>query len=127
MKFIRKTIKVGNSAGVLLPKKLLGSEVKVIVVNRPKNIKRDVLKAIEKDLGDVIGICLTEKKPVEVFVISTTLRKKLVKEDMKIIFVPISVLKRDLKTNDNLRDKISKAEAIMNSNLLDELKQEARL
>jgi hypothetical protein len=127
MKFIRKTIKVGNSSGVLLPKKLLGSEVKVIVVNRPKNIKRDVLKAIEKDLGDVVGICITQKKPVEVFVISNTLRKKLEKEDMKIIFVPVSVLKRDLKTNDNLRNKISKAEPIMNSNLLDELKQEARL
>ena len=41
MEFLRKAVKVGNSSGVILPKKLLGSEVKVIVVNSPINIKKE--------------------------------------------------------------------------------------
>ena len=50
MEFLRKTVKVGNSSGVILPRKLLGSEVRVIVVKRPVNIKRDIknLKLKEK-------------------------------------------------------------------------------
>ena len=41
MPLLRKAVKVGNSAGVILPKSLLGSEVKITVKNRPLNIKKE--------------------------------------------------------------------------------------
>lgn len=121
MKFIRKAIKVGNSAGVLLPKKLLGSEVKIIVVKRLRDIKKEVFNAIGNDLQDVLGIYVTSKNPAEVIVISFGLKKILERKDLKIIFVPLNIVKKDIKTSPNLKAKLTNAEAIMNRHLLNEL------
>src|SRR3989338_2906923 len=106
MELIRKTIKVGNSAGVLLPKKLLGSEVKIIVVKRPVNIRKLVFKLLDQNLEhhleDVRGIYImskTEKpieKPIEVLVISSGINETIDDEKIKINIVPFSIIKRDI-------------------------------
>ena len=48
---IKKTIRVGNSAGVLLPKEWLNTEVKVVL--QPRNIEKDILDILrgENKLG----------------------------------------------------------------------------
>jgi predicted nucleotidyltransferase len=58
MEIIKNTIKVGNSAGVLLPKKWLYSQVKIIL--EPLNIERDVIELLIKEdiLKDVLGVYL---------------------------------------------------------------------
>jgi predicted nucleotidyltransferase len=58
MEIIKNTIKVGNSAGVLLPKKWLNSQVKIIL--EPLNIEKEVIEIIidEGILKDVLGLYL---------------------------------------------------------------------
>jgi len=125
MEFIKKTIKVGNSAGVLLPKKLLGSEVKIIVINRPINIKKFVFRFLSEFLQDISGVYITNKKPLEILAISSSTKKIIEEDKIKISIVPLQMIKKDLKTNQILRQKLSQSETILNNSLLIELKKEA--
>ena len=121
MEFTRTARKVGNSAGILLPKQLLGSEVKIIVINKPLNIKKEVLKLVEPFLEDIEGIYIINKKPIEIIVITGKIKRIIKNEKMKISFVPLEIIKRDIKEKAVLRDKLEKAEVIMNGFLLNEL------
>jgi len=126
MEFLRKTVRVGNSAGVVLPKKLLGSEVKITVVNMPVNIKKEALRLIDDCLENVLGVYITNKKPIEVLVISDDIKKVIKEEKIKIIIVPLFQIKKDIKTNFVLRNKLEKAGVILNKNLLSKIQKEAR-
>lgn len=126
MEFIRKTVRVGNSSGVILPKRLLGSEVKIIVVNNPINIKKEALKLLDTHLSDILGIYIINKKPAEVLAITTSIREIIGRGNVKVILVPLSIIKKDLKINQQLKQKIITAEPILNKALLSELKKEVR-
>jgi hypothetical protein len=125
MEFIRKTIRVGNSAGVILPKKLLGSEVKITVINRPVNIKKIIFKTLSDFLPDILGIYILNKKPIEILTITTNIKEIIEEGQVKISLVPLSLIKKDLKINQSLRQKLSEAEVILNKSLIVELKKEA--
>jgi len=118
MELIRKTVRFGNSAGVILPKKLLGSEVRVIVVKRPLNIKKEVMKLLDNYLADIIGIYITNENPLEVLAVSSKIKDIINSEIMKLSIVPLSVIKRDLKTQNKLKEKIMKAKTILNISML---------
>ena len=124
MEFIRKAIKLGNSAGVILPKKLLGSEVKVIVLSRPLDIKKEVLKRLDNELADILGIYVINKKPIEVLAVTTNIRR-VIEDNIKISLVPLNTIKKDMKTNLVLRKKLSLAETILNKSLLSDLKNKS--
>jgi len=126
MELIRKAVRVGNSSGVILPKKLLGSEVKIIVVNKPLDVKKEVLKMVDNYLYDVSGIYIINKKPIEVLAISASTRETISRENIKVSIVPISVIKKDLNLNQKLKQKIILAETILNKSLLSELKKQVR-
>lgn len=121
--FIRRAKKLGNSAGILLQRSLLGADVKIIVVNLPTNIKRDVMRILEPLLEDLIGMYIikTEKRKTEVLAVSTKIRKHIEKENYKIDIVPLEILKKSLKKK-QVADKIAGAEVIMNKKLLVELR-----
>jgi len=127
MEFIRIAKKLGNSSGVILPKKLLGAEVKITVVNMSLNIKKEVLKLIENYTEDILGIYLLSRKPIEVLVISGNIKKIIETEKMKLIFVPLAIIKKDIKENLKLRSRILQAETIFNKFLLAELRKEIKL
>lgn len=117
--FIRKAVKIGNSSGVILPKRILGSEVKVIVINRPVNVKKEILKLLENKLVDILGIYIISKKPVEVIAISSAIKEVIEENKIKISLIPLE----DIKTNLILRKKLFQSEIIMNKHLLLELKK----
>ncbi len=127
--FYRRATRVGNSSGVLLPKSLLGAEVKVLVINPPINIKKDILNLIGDILDNVIGIYIinVEKRKVEVLVVSNSILKSFESGNYHIDIVPLSVLKKSLKEKSETKDKIKKAKAIMNNSLLIELKKQIRV
>jgi hypothetical protein len=122
MEFIKKTIKLGNSAGVLLPKKLLNAEVKITVINKPFDIKKEALKLVSPYIEDLLGIYILNNKPAEILAVSTTI-KKAVKSPIKLVIMPLEIIKKDIKQNLNLRKKILEAKVITNPKLLDELKR----
>jgi antitoxin component of MazEF toxin-antitoxin module len=118
MDFVRKTVRVGNSAGVILPKRLLGSEVKITVVKRPINIKKEVMKLLDNYLADLIGIYITNENPLEVLAVSSKIKEIINNERIKLSIVPLSVIKRDIKTQSKLREKMMKAKTILNISML---------
>lgn len=122
MEFIRIAKKVGNSAGVILPKKILGSEVKITVISRPLNVKKEILKVLDSYLKDIMGIYVISKNPTEVLAISHETRRLIQSERIKLIVIPFFHLKKDLKTNISLRKKIDSAETILNKSLLSQLR-----
>jgi len=126
IEFIRKTRRVGNSSGILLPKNLLGSEVKVTVIKRPINIKKEVFKLLDSYFPELRGIYITNQNPIEVLAISSGVRDTIGKEKMKINIVPLPIIKRDIKTKQKLREKLLKAKSILNRALLLELKKEIK-
>lgn len=126
MDFVRKTRRVGNSAGVLLPKSLLGSEVKVSVIKRPFDIKKETLKALHSYLDDIQGIYIMNENPAEILAISTKTKSILSNEKMKISLVPLKIIKKDIQTKEKLRQKLSEAKIILNRSLIDILKKEIR-
>jgi hypothetical protein len=126
MILLRKAKKLGNSAGVLLPKKLLGSEVKISVLKRPVNIKKETLKLLGPYFENLRGIYITNKNPIEVLAVSLNVKEIIKNEKIKISVVPFSVVKRDIKTKQALRAKLIRAEIILNKALLSEMKKEIR-
>ena len=121
MDIIRVAKKVGNSAGVLLPKKLLGAEVKISVISRPFNIKKEALKALDSFLPEITGVYVLSVKPAEVLAVSSSVKRKLENEKLKVVIIPYPQLKQDLKTNLELQKKLIKSHVIMNKTLLYEL------
>lgn len=122
MEIIKKAVKVGNSAGVLLPKKLLGAEVKITIINRPIDIKKEALKLISPFLQDIIGIYILNKNPIEILAISSTLKKIINKDKIKISIIPLEIIKKDIR-KEPLKKKLDASEIIFNPLLLKELKQ----
>lgn len=124
MELFRKTVKVGNSAGVILPRKLLGCEVKISVINSPLNLKKEVLSLLDSSLEEIQGIYVINRKPIEVLAISNNV-KKLVNEDrFKLSIVPLSIIKKDLA---KIKEKLSKSEVILNKGLLAKLLGDKKL
>ena len=84
-KLIKPIVKVGNSAGVILPKEWLNGQASVKLVSRPISIKKDVLEILSPYLDEVIGAYLvgryardeeTEKSDVDVLVVTNKTSKK---------------------------------------------------
>jgi len=126
MALIRKAKKLGNSAGVLLPKKLLGSDVKIVVVKRPLNIKKETFKLLSQYFPDILGIYITNKSPVEILAASYNIHETINSDKVKINIVPLTIIKRDIKTKQALKQKLAKAETIFNRHLLIELKKQIK-
>ncbi|MBI2630457.1 DUF2080 family transposase-associated protein [Candidatus Pacearchaeota archaeon] len=127
MEFIKKAIKLGNSAGVILPKRLLGADVKVVVIKRPIHLKKLVFELLEGNLADILSVFLIGKKPLEVLAVSHSLEKVIETPQIKIKIIPLSLIKREIKTKSPIRGKIINSSPIMNSHLLSELKREIKL
>ena len=58
MELLRNVSKWGNSAGVLLPREWMGNQVKVILVDRTLEIKREAFSILEPYMEDIFGVYL---------------------------------------------------------------------
>ncbi len=126
MEFIKRAREVGNSAGVLLPKSLLGSEVKITVLKRPMNIKKQVLEILEPFFSELRGVYVLNETPVEVLAVSSKLRRIINKNNLKVSIVPLTMIKKDIKIKPALRRKLMRARTIFNRALLIDLKREIK-
>jgi predicted nucleotidyltransferase len=128
MEVIKTAIKVGNSAGVLLPRKWLGSEVKIIL--RPLNIEEDILKILleERILQKALGIYIvgsyarneqTIDSDVDILVITSDINQRLKRDKYEIICISKKDL--DKQINENalpLLAMIKEAKIITNEDLI---------
>ncbi|MEM3074719.1 MAG: hypothetical protein QW727_02135 [Candidatus Pacearchaeota archaeon] len=124
--FYRRAIPFGNSAGILLPRSLLGAYIKASIINPPRNIKKDSTLILAPILEYILGLCLIkdDEKKVELLAISTNIHKHLERGNYIIDIVPFERLKKSIKEKKEVKERIKNAKPIINSKLLADLKKD---
>ncbi len=130
---VRKAIKVGNSAGVLLPKQYLNSQVRIVL--QPLNIEKDVLEILleENILKDTLGVYLvgsyarneqTIESDIDILVITSKINKKIIRGRYEIILITKEQLEKQLETNLlPLLPMLKEAKSIINEMLIEKYKE----
>lgn len=135
MELIKPIVKVGNSAGVILPKEFLHGRAKIKIVEKPIDVKRDILEMLDPYLEDVAGVYLygsrarneaDKESDVDVLVI-TTKKIKIKRRGWEIIILEEKDLGWVFKNHPIMMYSIiAEAKPIINSKLLDKLKEKYR-
>jgi len=128
---IRNVGKWGNSAGILLPKEWLGNQVKIVLIDRTLEIKKEVLSILDSYLEDIIGVYLTgsyargeqeEDSDIDVIAISKSIKKELISGRYHISITTLEGIKKTLGHYPELViPRLREARVILNPQLLEEL------
>lgn len=129
---VKPAVAWGNSAGVLLPREWQGMEVKVILVDRTRQIKKEVLNILSPYLDNIQGIYLTgsyarneqsQKSDIDVIAISNT-NKEISSGKYHIFIYSLESIRKTVKNNPILIfPRILEAKTILNKSLLKELQE----
>lgn len=127
-KLIKPVIRVGNSAGVLVPKEWINGSARVELITKPMNIKKDILEILSPYLEDIIGIYLigsyargeqTKKSDVDVLAITNITSKRIKKGKYDILLITKKEMDNTLKNNAlPLIPMLMEAKAIINEEYL---------
>ncbi|MCX6751016.1 MAG: DUF2080 family transposase-associated protein [Candidatus Pacearchaeota archaeon] len=130
---IRETRKWGNSGGVLLPREWIGKQVKIILIDRSKEIKKEVFDILSEYLEDIQGIYLVgsyarneqeEDSDIDIIAISNNTKKIISSGKYNIQIYTLHGLKNTLKNYPiSVYPSLLEAKSIMNQALLKELKE----
>lgn len=133
LEIIKPVVKVGNSAGVVLPKEWLNGKAKIELVEKPLNIKEDIIEILKPYLEDIIGIYVvgsyarseqTEKSDIDVLVISKNTGKKIISGKYEITIASLGAVLSVLKEYpERIYPKFLDAKVILNKALLEELRE----
>jgi len=137
MEMIRRIVRVGNSAGIVLPKEWYGGEAKVELIKKPISIEEDILKILKPYLSDILGVYLvgsyarneqTRESDVDVLIITNSINKKIVDRKYNILMITLGLLKEKLdKSALPILPMIKEARPIINSELIRKYKEKAKL
>lgn len=129
---IKPIIRVGNGAGVLLPKEWLNGQAKIELVDKPSNIKKDIFEILDPWLPNIFGIYLTGSyargehigsSDIDIVVISESIRKEIISGKYHISIIPLKNIKKMITKKPILIfPRIIEAKALLNETLLHELK-----
>jgi len=132
-KLVRSIIKVGNSAGVLLPKRWLNGEARVELISKPLNIKKDIFEILDQYLNDIQGIYLigsyargeyTERSDIDILAITNKENKKIKKGRYNIILISQNNMEERLKEDIlPLLPMLREAKSLLNMPLIKEYKR----
>ncbi len=127
---IKQIVKVGNGAGVILPKDWYGGRAKIELLEKPLDIKKDILEILDSYLNNVLGIYIVgsyargqqkEHSDVDVLVITSNINKKINKGKYEIILVSKENIENALKKNVlPILPMLKESRAILNKDLISE-------
>lgn len=133
MQMLKNVSRWGNGAGVLLPKEWVGQQVKVILIDRTSNIRKEVLDILSPYLEDIIGVYLTgsyargeqeSDSDIDIVAISRNTKKEVRSGKYHISIITLEGAKRTLDKNPiHILPRLFEARPILNESLLDELKK----
>ena len=127
---IKTTRKLGSSAGVLLPKALLGARVKVTVLEEPIKPLEETIRVLGKEglLGRVLGIYLVGsyareeaglKSDVDILVITSGVTRLIQEGKYSFNLVSEAELRKSLKENPiHYLPMILEAKTLLNESLI---------
>jgi predicted nucleotidyltransferase len=128
----RKIVRVGNSAGVILPREWYGGEARIELVKKPLDLKKDILEILMPHLSSILGIYIVgsyargEQSPesdVDVIVISYNLRKEINSDKYHISIYPLESIRNTIeKSPIMILPRLLEAKALLNESLLEELR-----
>ncbi|MGC9309622.1 MAG: nucleotidyltransferase domain-containing protein [Candidatus Nanoarchaeia archaeon] len=131
-KLIKPIVRVGNSAGVILPKEWLNGKAAIELVKKPTNIRRDIFDILDEYLEHILGIYLvgsyarqeeSEKSDVDILVITSDIEKEIKKDKYHIILISKKQLEKQLRDNAlPILAMINEARAILNDELIEQYK-----
>lgn len=124
--------KWGNSGGILLPREWLGKQVRIVLIDRTLEIRKEVLTILEPYLEDVIGVYLVgsyargdqrEESDIDILVISKETRKSIKSGKYEIEIMPMKdVLALMQHYPMMIYPKFVDARPILNKGLLNEFR-----
>jgi len=127
---VKSVVRVGNSAGVILPKEWLNGKASVKLIGKPLDIKKDVFGILELYLKEIIGIYIvgsyargeqTNESDVDILAITEKENKRIVKGKYEILLISEEELRKTLNKNIlPLLPMIKEAKPIINSSLIKE-------
>ncbi|MBU2576371.1 MAG: DUF2080 family transposase-associated protein [Nanoarchaeota archaeon] len=127
---IKTIVRVGNSAGVILPKDWVGGVARVELIRKPLNISGDVLGLLSDYLPSILGVYLvgsyarneqTEDSDVDVIAISEGLRKSIVSDKYHIEIYSLQSIEKTIEKNPlMIYPRIAESKAIFNKSLIGE-------
>jgi predicted nucleotidyltransferase len=133
MELIKQIVKVGNSAGVILPKEWLNGKARIELISKPLDIKKEVFDILSIYLKSTLGIYIvgsyarneeTEKSDVDVLVITEDVNKRIKKGKYDILLISKEEMEKGLERNIlPLLPMIKEAETLINKNLISEYKK----
>jgi len=133
MEIMRSVQKWGNSGGVLVPKEWLNREVKIILIDRSSDIKKEIFDILDDYLEDIIGVYLTgsysrgeqrEDSDIDIIAISNNTRKEITSGRYNVSIIPLYTIEKTLKNNPlMILPRLIEAKPITNLGLLDKFKE----
>ena len=129
--YVKNVGKWGNSGGILLPKEWIGNQVKIVLINRTDEIKKEVINMLSEYLGDILGVYLTgsysrgdqdKESDIDIIAITNHIKKEIISGKYHISLVTLENLKKTLERNPILvAPRLREAKVIINPLLLKEL------
>ncbi len=123
----------GNGAGVLLPREWKGKEVKVTLIDRSLEIKKEVFDILNEYLEDILGIYLIgsyargegkKRSDVDLLVITNKTNEKIEKGKYNFILIAKEAVERSLENNVlPLLPMLKEAKSLLNSKLIEDYKK----
>ena len=128
---LKNVTKVGNSAGVLVPKKWLNGRAKVELIEEPINIQKDVFEILQNFLDDIIAIYVVgsyargeqrKESDIDVMAVSNEKKEDIHSGKYNISICPIKNIKKTLTKNPlMILPRIKEAKPILNKSFLENL------
>lgn len=126
---VKPIVRVGNSAGVVLPIEWYGGKAKIELIEEPININEDVLYILKDYMESILGIYLTgsyarneqtSESDVDVLVITSDINKKISKGKYDILMISLEELKNAIKVTVPIVPMLKEAVPILNRKLLED-------
>lgn len=131
LELVKPVVKVGNSAGVVLPKEWLNGTAKIVLVEKPLKIEQDVLGILKDYLEDIQGVYIVgsyargeqeKDSDVDVIAISNSVQKKIVVGKYDIQITPLDIIKSTIRKYPiMIYPRLAEAKVLFNKLLLGEL------
>ncbi len=132
MELIKQIVKVGNSAGVILPREWYGGEARIELIKKPIDIKKDLFEILSPYLEEVIGIYLvgsyargeqTDESDVDIIVITNNLKKEIVHGKYHISIYTLDSIEKTLKNNPiMIYPRLMEGRVVLNKLILEKLR-----
>lgn len=133
MELVKPIVRVGNSAGIVLPKGWLGGKVRVELVRKPLNIrviKGEILEILDNYLDEILGVYLVgsyargeerEDSDVDVLVATSGINKKIERGKYEIIMITLDKIRENIRKVLPIIPMLREAKVLINRRLLEEL------